>query len=482
MRWLNTFCFGLPIGIAFYAISSHLLLQIDATLPLVLFPLCLLIGGIAGHRCTPRPPARLDPGPASLPRWLELALPWSAGSLLLLALGLMIYGSLSSIPRDWDGFVAWSLRARYLVPPTTLSQPYFTDPAIYCFGLTYPPLQPLCLGSMQGLLGELPGQLLFPLLYLACITTVFLTLEQHGLRRSEVWLGSLAFGLTPMWLNRGAGAVDSGYADLFLGYAAILSAAGLLRRDSRLLFLGALLLPLIKPEGTAYALALCLITAFTGPPRHHLAATWGLTLALLLWLPLRTGASGAMNHLGPLLLLVALLALRHLAQRCSTRTMIGVGCGLAVLAAVSLFLAQDALRSSSNLLLRDFAPNLLELGERLTRTPELLRGYADGAVALKKYGLLFVLALGLLVLPRRLAGPVPCRPLAALFVAGLGLACLAMLLSPDTDLEHVFKSRFDRLLLHWVGPGWLLTMAWVFGRVSSSGNGTDTVGLSGPAA
>ena len=44
----------------------------------------------------------------------------------------------------------------------------------------------------------------------------------------------------------------------------------------------------------------------------------------------------------------------------------------------------------------------------------------------------------------------------------LVLACLAMLLSPDQDLDHVFRSRFDRLLLHWVGVGWLLVSAWLF--------------------
>lgn len=465
MERLFTVAIGFPTGLALYAISSHLLLQAGGTLPLFLWPLCILGGLLAGTRI-PRPDLATVPADRSnrLPRWLDRAMPWIAASLLGLATGLMVYGSVGSLARDWDGFILWSLKAHYLVPPTSLDQPYFTDPAIYASGMSYyPPLQPLCLGAMRGLLGDLSGQLLFPILYVASIATVFLALAHRGLTRSEAWIGALAFGLTPMWLNRGAGAVDSGYADLFLAYALILAGAGLLLSDLRLLFLGALFLPLIKPEGTVYALALGLITATSAPTRHHYATAWGLTLALLLWLPLRTGDGDAMSFAGPLLILGALVAIHKLHRRVSPRTMLGIGLGIAGGTLIAVFVAEDALRSSSNLLLRDFVVHILDPVDRLAKTPQLLLGYAKAVMAVNDFGLLFLLAFALLLLPRRMVGRIPCRPLAIFFLVGLALACTAMLLSPDTDLEHVFRSRFDRLLLHWVGPGWLLTAVWMFG-------------------
>ena len=33
---------------------------------------------------------------------------------------------------------------------------------------------------------------------------------------------------------------------------------------------------------------------------------------------------------------------------------------------------------------------------------------------------------------------------------------VVFLLGDETDWDHVFKSRFDRLLLQWVGVGWIL--------------------------
>jgi len=455
MRWLLTTYLGLPTGFALYAISSHLLLQADISLPVFLFPLCIVAGLVAGTRMRCPDQASTPIGPAP---WF----PWVAFTLIVIAVSLMVYGSISSISRDWDGFVAWSLKAQYLTPPVSLDQPHFTDSAIYGYGLAYPLLQPLCLGAMQSLLGNLPGQLLFPILYVASVATLLISLSRQGLGRSAAWLGALAFALTPMWLNRGAGAVDSGYADLFLAYALILAGAGLLLCDLRLLFLGALLLPLIKPEGSVYALALGLITALSAPTKQHYATAWGLTLALVLWIPLRSPEVGVVNTAGPLAIFGLLIAIHMLAQRVSRRTMLAIGGGLLAASILAVYLTADSLRASTNPLLRDFVVHILDLPERLQRTPELLSGYAQATVSLNEFGLFLILSLGLLVLPKKLSGPIPSRPLAAFFVAGLTLACLSMLFSPDPDLEHVFRSRFNRLLLHWTGPGWLLITVWVF--------------------
>ena len=55
----------------------------------------------------------------------------------------------------------------------------------------------------------------------------------------------------------------------------------------------------------------------------------------------------------------------------------------------------------------------------------------------------------------------PHRGLFAFFAGGVALACLAILFGSDTDWDHVFKSRFDRLLLQWTGVGWLLVGPWL---------------------
>jgi hypothetical protein len=48
-----------------------------------------------------------------------------------------------------------------------------------------------------------------------------------------------------------------------------------------------------------------------------------------------------------------------------------------------------------------------------------------------------------------------------LVLAGLGIAVLALLLGPEVDLQHELVSRFDRLLLHQVGPAWVALAPWL---------------------
>ena len=48
------------------------------------------------------------------------------------------------------------------------------------------------------------------------------------------------------------------------------------------------------------------------------------------------------------------------------------------------------------------------------------------------------------------------------FLAAIGLAITALpfVLSPSGDLGHHLRSSLPRLLLHWVGPAWLVSAAW----------------------
>ena len=92
--------------------------------------------------------------------------------------------------------------------------------------------------------------------------------------------------------------------------------------------------------------------------------------------------------------------------------------------------------------------------------PAILLGLLQGLTFVRKYGLVFILLLALTALLRRGAAPAPSRPLLALCLAGIAATVGALLLSPEADLEHELQSRYDRLLLHWLGVSCVLLGPW----------------------
>jgi hypothetical protein len=447
-------------AIACFALVSHALLLLDRGLSPWLAPASLGVGAVLASVLRSRPSFEAET--VRVPRrqrWLLAGL----GVALVIALAAVVWGS-TTLPRIFDGFAAWEPRARALAPPTdpSLLRP---DPALYAHSQRYPLLQPLLLGSAFAWLGEAGRPLFFPCLYLLLVALCGLTLRRQGIGRSS-WLYAAALALTPMWLNEGSGAVDSGYAELFVAVALTMAAAGLLLEDAALTAAGALILPLLKPEGLPYAALLCLVTALVATPwRLHLSALLAVVAGSSLRLALAAGAArqdAAPSLLAVVGVAVALLALRWAWRRCSGRVGRGLVAGAALAGAIALLVA---LRHGAFAGQDDLAHTLAGGGDwarHLRQLPAALLGAAGKLVSVRHYGLLPPL---LLLLPLACRLPAPGKRLAVWGITGLGLAMGTLLLVEPGSLAHEVRSRFDRLLLQWVGVGWLLAGAWL-GRLT----------------
>ncbi len=480
--WLWRIAFAPPLGFAVYAAASHVALLAGWALPVILLPVAFLLGCALAMCVSPTMPPWTRESDARV--WK--AVPWLVAVFLLLLVGTVTYGAVATSDREWDGLVSWGLRAHFLAPPADLSHPFFSDPEVYAHSVAYPLLQPLCLGGCQAVLGELPGRLFFPGLFVAFLALVAGVARHRGLPRGQAWVMVLAFGATPMWYSDGSGAVDSGYAELLLGYFLAVAAAGLVTRRAVLVATAAFCLPLIKPEGLPYVLLLGLVTALGSDGRRlHGAATVGLVLATGLWLPLQArllGQSpGLMSWALPLGIGLGLVGLREVRLRAAlrVRTWLLIGGGVAVLAAVIFVLRGDD-GSVKSPLLGEFQSALVELPGRFADLPTVLAGYLQGFLFVRKFGLLFPMLLLLLCFRRSWTAVAPDRQAAAFFLGGIVLACLAIFLGASTDWDHLFKSRFDRLLLQWVGVGWLILGPWLGTLLSVSPSGSPSESIRPP--
>jgi len=386
---------------------------------------------------------------------------------VVLVLGIVVWASWTSCitpDRSWDGLVSWTLRAEALGAPADLSKAFFKQPEVFAHSRAYPLLQPGLLALLGDLLGQQTARLLFPFLFLSLFVLILATARRMGVSWNASLVLATAFSITPGYLDVGAGAIDSGYGDLCLAYAVALGAAGLLLEDSMLLFLACLLLPWIKPEGTAYAIliAACLVL---GSNKHNLrAAAGGLGIAFLLWLPLRARLSFApttLSWLPGLLVLGLFPAVQELFGRwCRGRVKwLLLGC-LALGLALAAFLGRSALLQSTDPLLRDFASHLGDAVQRIPSLPAMLLGWGYALVTFKAVGFAFVLLIPAFFLSRdRLE--VGGRRLWAFLLIALGLFFVALLLSPEHDVAHELRSRLSRLLLQIVPVAWLLVVqAW----------------------
>lgn len=246
-------------GIAGFGVAANLLLRSDQSVPHWLFPTALLGAWLGCVRAANRGPAR-----AKMSR-VELA----TIAVLAVVLVALAYGSLATTSREWDGFVAWNLKARVLEREPNLRSVYFSAPEVDAHSRDYPLLQPLCQASLAHWLGERGGRGLFPLLWLVLVglaARACATIGSGGLQRCLALLGA---ALMPGLVSPGGGAVDSGYAELFLCVAMTGIAGGLLTRDALLVGASVVTAGLVKPEGWPYAGAL--VFALVASMRARLA-------------------------------------------------------------------------------------------------------------------------------------------------------------------------------------------------------------------
>lgn len=420
-----------------------------------------LAAGLAAAARLPAPHA------APAPRWL------SAGAWLTIgcAAAAVAYGAVATPSRHWDGAASFDAKVSWLARTPTLQQPFFAAEGVFHHSPDYPLLQSLLVAAAERLLPGW-GRLILPLLYLLLACVVHAALQRRRVRARLRVAVVLAVALTPALLAPGGGAVDSGYHELLLLLATTTMAAGFLTDQARFVALGALLAIVGKPEGLPYALLALAVAFARGEPRLWWPTFAAIAVALVTWEPVRqlllhrTAAGGGAPALWSLRIVpvaaVTLFAIDRLlcGLRLSHR-----GRWLVVLAApLTLLLALPWLAPL-------FAGDQGALSLYLRHGDRVYAGFANlpaYAAALLDYGVLRLRIGAALVLPcacvavaLRQGVALAARDLRAFVLLGLATSALPFVLSPESDLQHHLRSSLPRLLLHWVGPAWLLTAAWL---------------------
>ncbi len=417
-------------------------------------PVALLLGLALPVRAVARPRA---------PGRLVLA----GGAAVAVAFAAVAYGALATPSRSWDGAASFDAKVHWLTAAPTLAQPFFADPGVFHHSPDYPLLLPLLVACTERLVPG-AGRLVLPLVYLLLLGVVATVLGRARIDARLSLAAVLAVALTPALLGPGGGAVDSGYGEVFLLVATTSLAGGFVLRSALWLALGTALAILAKPEGHAYALVAALV-AFGFGERRLLAAVLGAAAAAIVsWLPVQA----RLLHLPPegdlartsawlagILLLGALAFVADAAARRSARPdrlrwALAAGAPSAVV--VALPVLAPLLPAGEGV----FAVYAREASHVWTRLGNL----GDYAVAFVGYAF-FKLHLGAtFVLPFAAAIALRGRGLhrAAPMVwafCGFGLLATAVpfVLSPESDLDHHLRSSLPRLLLHWLGPLWLLS-------------------------
>lgn len=404
--------------------------------------------------------------------------------LVLVAIAPIVYALLTSGPREWDGFATWELRARHLAGDAGVFAPFFTDLGVYSPARGYPMLPPLVLADAIRVVGMPAARLVYVLLFVGLLFGVYGYVRRR-LPARRALAGVLAVGLMPFWIGTGAGNVDSGYAELAIGFALVGACFGLGRdatratdsvgRDEKaidLVFAAALAaLPMLKPEGVIYALLA--LAAGMGSVRHRRVVLGSLGLAL--------GASAAAWMRARLLggreslalayaALPGLLLLLHLGMGRIRVVRVRRLAAFAAIAGCGLAAAWFSLRLGGPLgaLLAETSAaggsGWERVAARFAQTPALFAGLAESLFSVRKFALLWPLVVLALFLRRPAADAALLRFLAL----GLAASIAALLLVPEADLGHEFRSRFDRLLLHWSVPAWLFVLPHVLASDPSS--------------
>ncbi|MCA8968173.1 MAG: hypothetical protein KDC95_00265 [Planctomycetes bacterium] len=385
------------------------------------------------------------------------------GCLVLAAVVLVPIGiALATTgPREWDGRVAWELRAIRLSDGGYF-QPFFTQLGVYSPAREYPLLQPLVLADLTRLVGLEAARFVFPLLFVVLVVGVFGALER-ALRRPAAILMAASFFVLPGFIGTGAGNVDSGYAELIVALflcgvgSALAVAPGSARATpwQTLLFCVSVAgLPMLKPEGTVYAW-LALVVGVHALPKNGVVLgsvltgiSCGLVAAVRAHaIPMATGRI-VLVACAPLVVILLRVALDLVpAGRRTLRTAIIAGTVGSLLGAALLLVSvsgsMDAVVDGG----------LGRVVARLGDLPRMLFGGLGVAFDVRKFALLW----GVTVLAFASRGKYAARQhaLGAFVALGLLAAFASLFLVPENDLEHELVSRFDRLLLQWTAPAWL---------------------------
>jgi hypothetical protein len=434
-----------------------------------LLPAALAVGWLSWPTRAQERPDEVSP-----PRWL----PWGVALVLGVVVAAVVYGAVATPSRHWDGAASFDAKAHWLTVAPTLQQPFFADPAVFHHSPDYPLLQPLLVAAVERLSVPGGGRLVFPGLFVLLLAIVHVALREARVRPLLRWCTVLAVGTTPMLVGPGGGAVDSGYCDLLLLVATTAMAAGLLQRSGPQLAVAILVAIASKPEGLPYAAVAWLAAFVQGERRLLLAAAVGTAGGLGLWLPLQRAllhlpAEGGAGNVALAVAAVAVatvgaLAVDALARRSrrpmAVRVAVALGLPLTALACLPLFASELGSGPTA------FGVYLTNAGRLWQNLPNLLPygwGLVEYGVLRWHFGATFLLPIAALV-ALRCRGSGCAGPVAVFTGLGLLTTALPFLLSPEPDLQHHLRSSLPRLLLHWLGPCWLLAAAWSDALLSPS--------------
>jgi len=447
------------LGLVAFAVLANALLLCGANVPPFLLPIALATGALAERSARRDPPTQLVP--TLPPRWL----PPTLLVILAAASGAVGYGALATSSRHWDGAVAWDLRAAALTAAPTLQQPFFAEGAVLSPAIDYPLLQPLLVASGNALLGGDVGRVWFPALYLLFGALVATTLRRGTGNPTLAWLGTAAAMLTPALVSPKSGAVDSGYGDAFVLLCTTSIAAGVWRRDPRLVFAGTALAIATKPEGLPYAGVTILVTFATDERQSLRAAVAGFVITAATWLPLqrlltKNDPSTPMLVGAVALFASAIVAIDEGLRRWWPKPRVRFATA-ALFAASCIALALVTWRSSAGGTMNAYVGDLGRPLHLLAQAPRIVVAAVDFAFLRGGFLLAFWFAAVAFVVAAHRRGLRPLRPLWWFAASGCCLVLAPFLASPEADLAHHLRSSMPRLLLHWVGPALLLGCACV---------------------
>jgi len=453
---------GVYLGLALFALLAHLLLGLGGSVAPLWLPVCLGMGvALALRQGTA---AAVAPGPGAAVR------PWVLVTtiLIVVTVAVALGVAVTTTPAyDWDAVAAWSVKAKRLLQNPSLAQPFFEDPGVWHHSRDYPLLQPLCLASSQALLGEGLGRLWFVTLYVLMVGTAGFAVRNAGAGVDAACAAAVALGVTPILVDPTGGGFTSGYADAFLATAITAAAAGLVLRDAWLVASAVVLMIVIKPEGLVYGALVVAVPWLRDQRVLLVSAVGGFVLAAGLWLPIQLqlqqadhGGSGWVVWAGLLGIgVVLVLAQRWIRPSQRSAWLLTLVVVLAALVSLALLkLLVTGMGQADGCLTSYFRDPGRPL-DRLPRLPHIVWGVVSYLFLPRKVGLLFAFLLAWVVLHKRLRPwTAPASAPAVGLLLALAAPCLLMpyLLSTEDNLAHHLRSSMGRLVLHWLGAGWVL--------------------------
>lgn len=394
---------------------------------------------------------------------------WARATAWLVVCGAFVmlwHGALSTPSRHWDGAASFDAKVFWLESSPTLQQPFFATEGVFHHSPDYPLLLPMLVAMVERLAPEF-GRVVLPLVYMLLIGVVSVALQRRQITPLLRVATTAAVAVTPALLTPGGGAVDSGYGECILLLATTTTAAGLLNRHGLWFALGITLMLAAKPEGQAYAL-IALAVAFARFERSLLLlGTVALTVTAFVWEPVRA----ALLHRAPsfymtLPVVIAAFASLHLsvvklAPHLDTRRnrwLMLAAIPILGLLAVQWLGPMFAEGSSTMAVYMRQADDALA---GLANLPAYFAGVFEFGISRMRLGTTLLMPFAVLAVAKYSGIKLDDRSVSLFAVLGVTATAIPFVLSPEPNLEDHIRSSLPRLLLHWVGPIWLLSASWL---------------------